>query len=69
MSATRSEPVRKGTQRRRRRTFGAIRLLPSERYQAHYVGTDKRRYLAPVTFETRRDAEAWLAAESLDVPA
>ena len=44
-----------------RRGFGAIRRLPSRRYQASYVGPDTRRYKAPATFETREDAEAWLS--------
>ena len=43
-----------------RRGFGAIRKLPSKRYQASYVGPDTVRHTAPVTFETRDDAEGWL---------
>lgn len=46
--------------RRRRRGFGAIRKLPSGRYQASYVGTDLIRYTAPTTFEAEIDAEGWL---------
>ena len=45
----------------RRRGFGAIRKLPSKRYQASYLGPDTIRHMAPVTFETAEDAEAWLA--------
>ncbi len=63
----RSAPARKAAPRRRRRSFGAIRLLPSERYQAHYVGPDHRRHVAPVTFDTRKDAEAWLSAVQTDI--
>ena len=44
----------------RRRGFGAIRELPSKRYQASYVGPDTIRHMASVTFETAEDAEAWL---------
>ena len=44
----------------RRRGFGAIRKLPSRRWQASYVGPDTIRHQAPVTFETSEDAEAWL---------
>lgn len=47
----------------RRRGFGAIRRLPSKRYQASYQGPGMRRYVAPTTFENRMDAEAWLIAE------
>ena len=50
-----------------RRGFGAIRKLPSKRYQASYVGPDMIRHKAPVTFETREDAEAWLAARRAEV--
>lgn len=46
-----------------RRGFGAIRTLPSKRVQATYLGPDQQRHSAPFTFETRMDAEAWLAAE------
>lgn len=48
---------------RSRRSFGALRRLPSRRWQASYVGPDLQRHPAPSTFETRMDAEAWLAAE------
>ncbi|KRF11460.1 integrase [Nocardioides sp. Soil797] len=44
-----------------RRGFGAIRKLPSKRYQASYLGPDMVRHKASVTFETAEDAEAWLA--------
>ena len=44
----------------RRRGFGAIRKLPSGRWQASYVGPDTIRQTPPVTFETAEDAEGWL---------
>lgn len=47
----------------RKRSFGAIRRLPSKRYQASYRGPDQMRHLAPVTFDTAADAEAWLVDE------
>ncbi|HEX6248027.1 MAG TPA: tyrosine-type recombinase/integrase, partial [Nocardioidaceae bacterium] len=43
-----------------RRGFGAIRRLPSKRDEASYIGPDTIRHKAPVTFETKEDAEAWL---------
>ena len=47
-----------------RRGWGRIRRLPSSgRYQANYVGPDRVRHNAFTTFETKMDAEAWLAAE------
>lgn len=42
-----------------KRGFGAIRKLPSKRYQASYLGPDTIRHMASVTFETAEDAEAW----------
>ena len=44
----------------RRRGFGAMRKLPSGRWQASYLGPDTLRHKAPVTFETAEDAEGWL---------
>jgi integrase len=46
-----------------RRGFGQITKLPSGRYRARYTGPDDRRHSGRYTFETRDDAEAWLAAE------
>lgn len=50
-----------------RRGFGAIRKLPSGRYQASYVGPDTIRRKAPSTYQTREDAEAWLAARRAEI--
>jgi integrase len=49
--------------KRRPRDTGAIRKLPSGRYQARFRGTDGVMRPAGVTFDTREDAAAWLAAE------
>lgn len=46
---------------RARRGFGAIRKLPSGRFQASFIGPDSRRHNAPTTFAARMDAEAWLS--------
>jgi integrase len=46
-----------------RRGFGYIRKLPSGRYHASYTGPDTRRHNAPSTFQTKQDAEGWLAGE------
>lgn len=46
-----------------RRGFGAIRRLPSKRFQASYLGPDLRRHVAPTTFAARIDAEGWLVTE------
>lgn len=48
---------------RGRRSFGAIRRLPSKRYQAKYTGPDGSWHLAPETFTTKMDAEGWLNQE------
>lgn len=46
-----------------RNSFGAVRKLPSGRYQASYIGNDGRRHPALSTFSHREDAYAWLSAE------
>jgi integrase len=46
-----------------RRGFGYIRRLPSKRYQASYTGPDLARHVGPTTFQTKGDAETWLADE------
>ena len=46
-----------------KRAFGTIERLPSGRYRAKYRGPDGNRYAAPVTFDARVDAEAWLTDE------
>jgi integrase len=46
-----------------RRGFGYIRKLGSGRYQASYRGPDLHRHNAWTTFQSKQDAEAWLAAE------
>lgn len=48
---------------RTKRGFGQIQRLPSKRYRARYTGPDTALHNAPRTFDTREDAEAWLAAE------
>ncbi|MBB2892187.1 tyrosine-type recombinase/integrase [Flexivirga oryzae] len=48
---------------RQKRQFGAIEVLPSGRYRAKYRGPDRMRYAALHTFDTKLDAEAWLADE------
>jgi integrase len=42
--------------------FGNVRRLPSRRWQARYqVGSDT--FAAPATFDTKKDAQAWLARQ------
>jgi integrase len=53
----------RGTRPSTRRSFGFVRRLPSKRFQASYVGPDLARHSAPVTFDAKIDAEAWLAGE------
>lgn len=56
--------ARGGNNKGTRRKFGNVRKLPSGRYQASYTGPDKKRHNAPVTFQTKGDADTWLAMES-----
>lgn len=51
----------------RRSTFGNVRRLPSGNWQARYTGPDGQPHRAPVTFETRQDAETWLSLKRADV--
>lgn len=46
-----------------RRAFGNIRKLSSGRYQARYRGPDNQHHKAPVTFQRKKQADEWLAAE------
>src|SRR5262245_35767186 len=50
-----------------KRYFGNVRKLPSGRLQARYTGPDGRTYSAPVTFDSKQYADAWLARVSADV--
>jgi integrase len=38
-----------------------------DRFQASHVGSDGRRHTAPITFDTRGDAEAWIAEVQTDI--
>ena len=55
------------------RYFGTVRKLPSGRFQARYFGADGQRRSAqradggPLTFQTKSDAEAWLALRHSEI--
>ena len=49
------------------RRFGNLRTLPSGRIQARYTGPDGRTHKAPMTFDTKGDAETWLATVRADI--
>jgi integrase len=53
--------------KRRTKGEGTTRQLPSGRWQARFYGPDGVRHSAPVTFDTRLDAAAWLRAQAGDV--
>jgi len=54
--------------RTRHRTFGTVRRLPSGNYQARWSDpTTGRQESGPTTFQTRADANAWLAARQTDL--
>ncbi|MFF0715794.1 tyrosine-type recombinase/integrase [Streptomyces bauhiniae] len=53
--------------RGRRRRFGAIRRLPSGRFQARYPGPDGVMRPAPRTFATTTEADDWLAEKQTEV--
>lgn len=57
-------------ERRRRRgrsAFGTVRILPSGRLQARYIGPDDQRYSAPRTYDTLTDADAYLRGVESDI--
>ncbi len=54
---------RKGT----KASFGSLRTLPSGRIQARYTGPDGLPHRAPFTFDTKLDAETWLATIRTDL--
>ncbi|MEZ5191102.1 MAG: hypothetical protein R2734_00035 [Nocardioides sp.] len=50
-----------------RRGFGRIERRESGRYRAAYTGPDGQLYRAPVTFDAKDDAAAWLAARRAEI--
>jgi len=50
-----------------RRGFGRIEKRESGRYRAAYTGPDGRLYRAPMTFDARDDAIAWLSARRAEI--
>ncbi|WP_082104841.1 tyrosine-type recombinase/integrase [Demequina maris] len=53
--------------RRERRSWGAVRKLPSGRWQASYAGPDGARHTADTTYTSKLDAEAWLSAQRIRI--
>src|SRR5438128_2517912 len=62
--ATRQEEMARTS--KSRRTSGSIRRLPSGRYQARARAADGPLQPAPVTFETKAEADRWLASVVTD---
>jgi hypothetical protein len=52
---------------RSRRRFGAVRRLPSGRWQSSYIDPLGQRRAARETFATRREAEQWLSAVEVEL--
>jgi integrase len=51
-----------------KRDFGAVRQLPSGRWQAKYRHPRSNRFItAPSTFASRRDADRWMASTQVDL--
>lgn len=50
-----------------RSTFGNVRRLPSGRFQARYTAPGGRVITAPITFDAKIDAQAWLATVRADL--
>ncbi len=54
-------------EKRQRRPFGKVRQLPSDRWQASYIGPDGTRHAAPATFSTKAAASAWLSQRQSEI--
>jgi integrase len=50
-----------------RNGWGAVRKLPSKRYQASYVAPDGNRYTGRDTFTTKTEANGWLASVRTEI--
>ncbi len=50
-------------QKKVKRGFGSLSILPSGRIRARYTGPDRALHNAPYTFNTKMDAEGWLTDE------
>ncbi|MEV1051355.1 tyrosine-type recombinase/integrase [Streptomyces sp. NPDC049887] len=51
----------------KRRRFGAVRKLPSGRFQARYQGPDGLTRSAPETFPSQTDADRWLVRKEAEI--
>lgn len=60
------EPTKADDKDRQRRSWGHLRTLPSGRVQASYVQGGVR-FRAPITFNTKTDAAAWLDMRHAEV--
>lgn len=56
-----------GRKPQKRGAFGTAHKLPSGRYRAMYRGPDGRRYSAPKTFLTEKDARGWLSLRQSEI--
>ncbi|MEU2403816.1 hypothetical protein ABZ609_05755 [Streptomyces rubiginosohelvolus] len=50
-----------------RRRFGAVRKLPSGRFQARYQGPDGLTRSAPETFASQTNADRWLVRKEAEI--
>jgi len=56
-----------GRKPQKRGAFGTAHKLPSGRWRAMYHGPDGRRYTAPRTFLTEKDARGWLSLRQAEI--
>lgn len=56
-----------GRKAQKRGAFGTAHKLPSGRYRAMYRGPDGRRYSAPKTFLTEKEARGWLSLRQSEI--
>lgn len=53
--------------KKKRRSFGAIRQLPSGKYQASWQDSLGNRFAAPDTFKSFDEADLFLAQKQVDI--
>lgn len=56
-----------GNRKGSRASFGNVRKLPSGRFQARYTAPDGKTHTGPTTFETKGDAQAFLALRQSEI--
>lgn len=60
-------PASRRSRSRTRSSFGSTRQLPSGKWQARYTAPDGSTHTGPHTFDTRKNADAWLSSVRVEL--